>query len=166
MGISLYELTDEYKAVEAMLEEEGVEEQVILDSLEGIGGEIEEKADNYAKMIKNLLAEAEALKAEEERLSARRKARESLAQKLKSRLQANLEFIGKTKFKTLLFSFSVARNGGKQPLFITENIEEIPGKYLIQQPPIPDKEAIRELLKEKEVDWAHFTGYGTHLNIR
>ena len=29
MGISLYELTDEYKAVEAMLEEEGVEEQVI-----------------------------------------------------------------------------------------------------------------------------------------
>lgn len=166
MGISLYELTDEYKAVEAMLEEEGVEEQVILDTLEGIDGEIEEKADNYAKMIKNLLAEAEALKVEEGRLSARRKAKESLAQKLKSRLQANLEFIGKTKFKTLLFSFSVAKNGGKRPLFITDNIDEIPGKYLIQQDPVPDKEEIRKLLEKKEVDWAHLGDYGTHLNIR
>ena len=25
---------------------------------------------------------------------------------------------------------------------------------------------LMKLLKEKEVDWAHFTGYGTHLNIR
>ena len=88
------------------------------------------------------------------------------AQRMKDNLQANLEFIGKTKFKTALFSFSVAKNGGKQPLEITENLGEIPGKYLIPQPPVPDKEAIRQLLAEKEVDWAHLAPYGKHLNIR
>lgn len=51
-------------------------------------------------------------------------------------------------------------------MMITENLGEIPNKYLIQQDPLINKEAIRELLKEKEVDWARLEPYGTHLNIR
>ena len=85
---------------------------------------------------------------------------------LKDTLQANLEFIGKTKFKTELFSFSVSSNGGKQPLVITDNLGEIPGKYLIPQDPVVDKDAVRELLKDKEVEWAKLEPYGKHLNIR
>lgn len=163
---SIYELTDMYKTVEDMLYDGETDEQTILDTLEGIDGEIEEKADNYAKLIKNLLSDAAALKEEEERMYNRRKSLENKAQRLKDTLQANLEFIGKTKFKTLLFSFSVAKNGGKQPLSITENLEDIPGKYLIPQPPKVNNEAVRELLKDKEVEWAHLEPYGTHLNIR
>ena len=163
---SIYELTDMYKTVEDMLYDGETDEQTILDTLEGIDGEIEEKADNYAKLIKNLLSDAAALKEEEERMYNRRKSLENKAQRLKDTLQANLEFVGKTKFKTLLFSFSVAKNGGKQPLSITENLEDIPGKYLIPQPPKVNNEAVRELLKDKEVEWAHLEPYGTHLNIR
>ena len=106
------------------------------------------------------------MKAEEERLYRRRKSAENHIQKLKDTLQANLEFIGKTKFKTDLFSFSVSKNGGKQPLSITENLDEIPGKYLIPQPPKVNNDAVRELLKNKEVEWAHLEPYGRHLNIR
>ena len=111
-------------------------------------------------------ADAEALKAEEDRIHCRRMSLENRAQRLKDTLQANLEFIGKTKFKTVLFSFSVSKNGGKQPLEITDNLDDIPGRFLIPQPPVVDKDKVRELLKEKEVEWASLKPYGTHLNIR
>lgn len=162
----LYELSAQYEEVLNMLYDGETDEQAIFDTLEGIEGEIEDKADNYAKLIKSLMADAEALKAEEERMGTRRRALENRAKRLRESLQANLEFIGKTKFKTALFTFSVAANGGKQPLEITDNIDEIPGKYLIPQPPVPNKDAIRELLEEKEVDWAHLAPRGKSLRIR
>ena len=162
----LYELAEPWDAVFNMMEDGETDEQVIFDTLESIEGEIEDKADNYAKMIRNLQASVDVLKAEEERLYQRRKSTENHIQRLKDNLQANLEFIGKTKFKTDLFSFSVAKNGGKQPLSITDNLDEIPGKYLIPQPPKVNNDAVRELLKEKTVDWAHLEPYGRHLNIR
>lgn len=163
---NIYELTDQYKEIENMLYDGETEEQVIKDTLESIDGEIEDKADNYAKLIKNMMSDAEALKAEENRIKTRRMALENRVDGLKKMLQANLEFIGKTKFKTVLFSFSVSKNGGIQPLTITDNIGDIPGKYLIPQDPVVDKEAVRELLKEKEVEWAQLEPYGKHLNIR
>ena len=163
--MKLYELTDQYDEVINLLYDGETDEQTILDTLESIEGEIEDKADNYARIIKNLSAEAEMVK-EADRLDRRRKSLEARADWLKRTLKANMEFIGKTKFKTALFSFSISKNGGKQPMMITENLGEIPNKYLIQQDPLINKEAIRELLKEKEVDWARLEPYGTHLNIR
>lgn len=164
--MKLYELAEQWDAVFNMMEDGETDEQVIFDTLESIEGEIEDKADNYAKMIRNLQASVDVLKAEEERLYYRRKSTENHIQRLKDNLQANLEFIGKTKFKTDLFSFSVAKNGGKQPLSITDNLDEIPGKYLIPQPPKVNNDAVRELLQDKEVEWAHLEPYGRHLNIR
>jgi len=164
--MKLYELTGQYEEIANLLYDGETDEQTVLDTLESIAGEIEDKADNYAKIIKNISAGAEAVKKEEERLHARRMSLEGKVKWLKETLKANLEFIGKTKFKTELFSFSVSKNGGKQPLAITENIEDIPGKYLVQQDPLPNKEAIRELLAGKEVEWAQLEPYGTHLNIR
>ncbi len=163
---SIYELTDQWKEVEGMLYDGETDEQIILDTLESINGEIEQKADNYAKLIKNMLSDAEILGAEEDRIKRRRLSIENRAKRLKETLQANLEYIGKTKFKTALFSFSVSKNGGKQPLEITDNLDDIPGKFLIPQPPVVDKDKVRELLKEKEVEWARLEPYVKHLNIR
>lgn len=162
----LYELTEQWDTVFNMMEDGETDEQVIFDTLEAIEGEIEYKADNYAKIIRNLQASVDVLKAEEERLYQRRRSTENHIQRMKNMLQANLEHIGKIKFKTDLFSFSVSKNGGKQPLSITENLDEIPGKYLIPQPPKVNNDAVRELLKDKEVEWAHLEPYGRHLNIR
>lgn len=163
---TLYELTDAYSTVEAMLYDSETDEQVILDTLQAIDGEIEDKADDYAKLIKNLHSDTDALKAEEERLYQRRKSLENREKLLKSTLQANLEFIGKTKFKTALFTYTVAANGGKAPLSITDNLGDIPGKFLIPQPPKVDTEAVRALLETKEVEWARLEPRGTSLRIR
>ena len=48
----LYELKENWKQVQEMLYEEEIDEQCILDTLESIEGEIEDKADSYAMIIK------------------------------------------------------------------------------------------------------------------
>lgn len=164
---TLYELTDAYDTVMNMLYDEDVDQQTILDTLEGIEMEFEDKADNYAKIIKNINSDVEAIKVELDRLQARKTALENKSKWLKDTLEANMKQIGKTKFKTALFSFNIQKNGGLQPLAIDVlDINEIPKKYLIPQDPLPDKDKIRQLLETKQVPWAHLEPRGESLRIR
>lgn len=162
----LYELTEQYAVLLDMLYDGEEDEQTIRDTMESVDGEIEDKADNYARIIFGMKADIEALKIEEERLYTRRKTLETRQKWLKENLEANMRFIGKTKFKTALFSFNIQKNGGLEPLVIDGAIEDIPGRFLIPQPPVPNNESIRRLLAEKQVDWAHLEPRGESLRIR
>lgn len=164
--MNLYELTEQYLALQEMAYDPEVDEQVFQDTMEGLWGEIEDKADCYAKIILGMKADIEALRAEEMRLAARRKGLETRSSQLKDNLEANMRDMGKMKFKTALFSFNIQKNGGLQPLVIDGLIEDIPGRFLIPQPPVPNNEAIRSLLAEKQVEWAHLEPRGESLRIR
>lgn len=163
--MKLYEIAEEYAAL-LDIDDEEVDEQTLRDTLEAINMEFEDKADNYAKIIKTLAASASVLKAEEERLAARRKRLENRSLWLKKELEANMRFVGKTKFRTDLFSFNIQKNGGLAPLVIDGAIEDIPGRFLIPQPPVVNNDAVRRLLSEKQVEWAHLEPRGESLRIR
>lgn len=166
---TLYELTADYMELFDMLYDDEVDSQVVIDTLEGIDMEIADKADAYAKIIQQLVYDAEARKKEADRLRMAAQALENKAKRIKETLQANLEFIGKTKFKTDLFSFSVCNNGGKLPLTIDKNVEDIPDLYLIPQPPIVNTERVREALSREDPEVANFAHYeprGKHLRIK
>ena len=139
----LYELSEQYQILQEMAYDPEVDEETLKDTMEGLWGEIEEKADGYARIIFSMKADIEILKKEEERLRLRRKSLENRSELLKNNLEANMRYIGKTKFRTALFSFNIQKNGGLQPLVIDGLIEDIPGKYLIAQEPVPDNKAIR-----------------------
>ncbi len=162
----LYELTEQYQILQDMAYDPEVDEETLRDTMEGLWGEIEEKADGYAKIITGMEADIEALREEEARLYTRRKRLEDRKKWLKDNLEANMREIGKTKFKTALFSFNIQKNGGLQPLIIDGAIDDIPGRFLIPQDPVPNNEAIRGLLAEKQVDWAHLEPRGESLRIR
>lgn len=164
--MNLYELTEQYLALQEMAYDPEVDEQTFRDTMEGLWGEIEDKADNYARIITGMKADIEALRNEELRLAARRKSLELRSQQMKDNLEANMREMGRTKFKTALFSFNIQKNGGLQPLVIDGLIEDIPGRFLIPQPPVPNNEAIRGLLAEKQVEWAHLEPRGESLRIR
>lgn len=164
--MKLYELTEEYAALQEMCYDPEADEQTLRDTMEAVWGEIEDKADGYAKIITGMKADIEILKAEEARLNARRKHLEERAKWLKDNLEANMRAIGKQRFKTALFSFNIQKNGGLEPLVIDGNIDDIPGRFLIPQPPVPDNEKIRRLLAEKQVEWAHLEPRGESLRIR
>ena len=70
---TLYELTEQFQELLSMALDPDVDEQALADTMEGIECEIKEKADGYAKVIKSLEADVEALETEEGRLAKRRK---------------------------------------------------------------------------------------------
>lgn len=86
----LYELTKDYMDLLYAIDTEEIPEEAITDTLEAITASIEEKADNIACMLKGLEAEAQAIKAEEDRLKARRQAKERAYEKIKAYLSAEL----------------------------------------------------------------------------
>ena len=141
---TLYELTNDFLTVYGMIDE-GCDEQLILDTLEAIEGDIEVKAEGYAKLIKTIEAEAEMYKSEENRLAERRKARESKIKTLKSNLQNAMEIVGKTKFDSGTFSFNVQKN---PPSVEIEDEAKIPKKFFVPQPAVLDKKTILSVLKK------------------
>lgn len=159
---TLYELTGEYLQLCDMLSDEEENNQVILDTLEAIDGELEDKADNYAKLVKNLEADAKAIKTEIERLTQRKQSLENRADMIKQTLENSMRATGKTKFKTLLFSFNISKNGGKAPLLLTG---EVPEEY--RKPGEPDNQRIREALEIGEkLNFAAIGERGESLRIK
>ena len=164
---SLYQITENYDVVLNMLYDEEIDEQTILDTLESIEGEFEDKADGYAKLYKSLKYDAKIIEEEIDRLRARLNTFENRAKSLKDTLEANMKQIGKTKFKTTLFSFNIQKNGGLQPLRLDVlDVKELPKAYRIPQDPLPNNEKIRALLETKQVPWAHLEPRSESLRIR
>lgn len=98
--MKLYELANDYMALMQAIDNDEIPEEAIADTLEAIKGEIEIKADNIACMLKNLDADVAAIKAEETRLAARRKAKEKLHEKIKSYLSNMLQNVGVGEVET------------------------------------------------------------------
>lgn len=160
---NLYQLTNNYETVLNMLYDEDVDEQMILDTLESIEGEIEDKADNYAKIIKELEAKANARKEEAKRLTSTAKTFENRAKTLKSNLFNAMKETGKTKFATNLFSFNIAKNGGKRSLTIDGEVPEEYTKTVIEN----DTDKIRQVLESGEnLPFAHLEPRGESLKIK
>lgn len=159
---TLYEIAQDYLKLLEMAEE--IDEEVFKDTLEGIEGELEIKADGYAKVIAELENRAEGLDKESKRLAERKKAIENNIKRIKDSLQGAMIATGKTKFKTELFNFGIQKN--KPRLVLDKGLEDIPMDYYIFQDPIADKDKITQELKEgKELDFAHLE-QGESLRIR
>lgn len=166
---SIYELTTEYLELMAMMADPDVDPQIIADTMEAIDGEIEVKADNYAKIMKSLESDANGLKAEEKRLQERRQTIEKNIDNMKQRLQTMMKTTGKTKFKTDLFSFNIAKNGGKAPLIIEEGTttDNVPLEYIKFMDPVLDNESIRNALEAGEtLEFAKLGERGESLRIK
>lgn len=163
---SMYELTANWAAVLEMAQDPDIDPQAIADTLESIGGEIEEKAENSAIVMKELEAEAAKLKAEEQRLKDRRTKVENNIKDIKQRLFDAMKMTGKEKFKTELFSFSIAKNGGKIPVIVDVETADLPDDLvtIIEK---PNLDAIAAYLEKHPTSkYGHFGERGEHLNIK
>ena len=164
--MNLYELTANYLALQQMIEDPEADMQMINDTMEAIDGDIEDKADGYAKMIKNMEASIVAIKAEQDRLTARKNLLDLGIKTLKKNLEASMIATGKRKFKTDLFSFSIQKNGGKAPVILdVADTSELPDE-LVRIKEEPDMEAIRKMLDQGECKFAHYGERGEGLRIK
>lgn len=161
--MTLYELTSEYKELLAMMEDPDVDPEVLQDTMEAVGGEIEDKAENYARVIRELEADQAKFEKEAERCSKHANICKNNIKRMKENLKDSMIATGKLKFPTEHFKFSVVKNGGLQPLKITG---DVPDDFKIMKPET-DNNKIREALERGvSLDFAHLEERGTHVNIK
>lgn len=149
----LYELTEQYLELLEMAEDETLDPAVIQDTMEGLEGEIEEKADAYAKIIFTLDGNMEILNKEVERLQRRIKTMGNNKEYLKKNLEASMLVTGKKKFKTELFSFGIQKNA---PSLDIVDESKIPEAYYVPQEPKLDR---KQLLKDVKADQEGTSAY-------
>lgn len=147
--MTLYEITSDYMQLMQMMEDPEMDPQILADTMEGIEGELEDKADNYARVMKNMEADLNGIKAEIDRLSTRKKTIENNIKRMKEALQFSMETTGKTKFKTELFSFGIRKNA---PAVVMDEpyIENVPERFLKYSDPTINRSAIKEAIQNGE----------------
>lgn len=172
---NLYDLTDEFLQLMDMLEDEECDEQIIMDTIEGLDFEIEIKADGYAKIIKSIESDVKGISGEIDRLNYRKKTFENRIKWLKQNLEMCMRATGKKKFTTDLFSFNIQKNGGKRKLVVDVDVNKLPKEYRVKQDDIVNGDLLREYLKENGLEgqdgslnceFAHLEPQSESLRIR
>ena len=143
--MNLYELSNAYKNVSGMVDE--LEEDVFLDTIASIEVPLNEKAENIARFIKNIEAEAEIYKKESQKMAEKATSRTNKAKRLKLYLQESLELAGMDKVQGELFTVAIQNN---PPKLIVEDESEIPKAYWLEQPPKLDRRLLLQDLKLEE----------------
>ena len=164
--MTLYELNGEYLRLMDMASDPEIDWDAFEDTLEALTGDIEDKADGYAKVIRSLEAETAAIDEEIKRLTAQKTVRKNSVDRMKAALKTTMELTGKTKFKTDLFSFGIRKNPVKL-VIDKESTDHAPAEYIIIQSPIWNKDKLKEDLKAgKDVDGIAHLEQGTSLSIK
>lgn len=120
--MNLFELTENYVKFFTMLEEADEITEELEEMANNLNIAIEEKSDNYVKMIKNLDADVEAYKNQEKQFNKKRKTAENKISWLKKNLQASMEQTGRKKVKTELFTISIQKNTPALDITSEDNI--------------------------------------------
>lgn len=138
----LYELTQNYNQLLDLAD--SLDEETFRDTLSAIEEAIEDKAENTAKMIRCLEADAKAIREEEKRLAERRQAIENRINSAKEYLFNQLEAAGLDKVKRPTVTIAIQNNP-----YSVEIADEslIPTDYMIPQYKV-DKKAILTALKD------------------
>lgn len=145
--MNLYEMSVEFRKITEAMEETGVSEEVIKDTLDSLDMPFDEKAENIAKLLRSLEAEETVFRNESKRLSEKAKSLANRQKSLKGYLESCMRLAKRTKFKTGMFSFNIQRN--KQAVEIIDPTK-IPLEYRINQEPKIDKKALYADLKAGE----------------
>lgn len=153
MNITLYQLADDYLSAADQLADLDMPPEVVEDTLESMRGDIQVKATNVAMFVRNLEAQADAIKDAEKAMSARRKAIEQRAQHIRDYLLINMQRTGINEISCPYFVIKRKLNPPKVILHGT-----VPDEFLRHpEPPPPeaDKKAIAEYIKAgNSPDWA------------
>lgn len=145
---TLYELTDNYLMLLEMMDDPEVDPQAIWDTMDSITGELEDKADGYAKIIAELDSRIEGVSREIDRLTTRKRSMQTNVDRLKTALKESMQKTGRLKFKTKLFSFGLQEAGPKTNFRTTVPAEELPPRFRKQKVTYTaDGDAIREWLE-------------------
>lgn len=156
--MKLYELTQDFQTLYEQLDEIDLNAEngenlltAYFDTLEGIEGEFELKAENIAVFCKELSYETEALKQEKKALTDRISQKERKTENLKQYLMSCMEQIGRNKLDTPKAVISIRNNPERvqvdNPKAFIEWASKHRGDLLTYKEPEINKTALKTELK-------------------
>jgi hypothetical protein len=165
-NLSLYQLSGNYlEALDFLTDPEAdLPIEAINDTLEALSGELEDKAINVAKFLRNMEATAEAIKVAEADMAKRRKALESRVKWLKDYLKGNMEACGISKIECPYFKVAIQANPAAVNILDEASIPERFKEQVITWK--IDKTAIKDVIKAGEIVPGAELVSGTRLAIR
>ena len=109
---TLYELSEGYAQLLDMYEqaETEAERADLLDLLANAEGDITEKAEAYARIMRNKQAEAEGYKAEADRLTAKRRVAEAVVERMKEAITTAMMMVGTREIGTTIGKWRLQDN--------------------------------------------------------
>ena len=144
---SLFELTGNYLKVK-QLAEEGADEQVIMDTLESIDDEIEDKVDGYTAVIRHLEGNVNMIDEEIKRLTKLKQTHNNTVKRMKETLYNAMKLIDRQKVKTDMNHVYIKKNPTK---VVVEDEKVIPDDYFnVEEVRKLDKAKLKEYLESLE----------------
>lgn len=164
MKTTLFDIIGEYQQLyELATSEEEQAEQVFIDTLESIKGELDIKSAGYVAVINRL--EAEMAKADEvaKAYASVAKSRKNAIKRMKDTLLYAMDVMDVTEMSAGDLTIKIKKNGGMQPLVIDGDVPDSLTKVTIE----PDNDKIRAYLKEHDdCEFAHLEERGRHIEIK
>lgn len=112
--MKLYELTQNYRNLESLLDNLGEQEGLTVEMIHGALGQVEDdintKIENTCKVIKEIEGDSIGIDEEIKRLSALKKQKENAVKKLKEYVEFEMNGIGLNKVEGKLFKISFRKS--------------------------------------------------------
>ena len=164
--MTLYDLNVQMQTILEMAEDGDLDQKLIADTLEGVEGEIEDKLDSYAIVIKDLESTIAKVDGEMSRLKDVRTRLSNNIDRMKKSVYTSMIATNHKKVQGEHFTWSIQKNGGKQKIAITKPVNEIPGEYFRVKYEL-DNEYIRMMLDSgADLDFAHYEERGESLRLK
>jgi len=161
---TLYQLTHDLQAVEALLENPDTPREAVIDTLEGISGAIAEKGKGIGALLLNWEANEKQVKEAANMMLARYTALKKRRESLRDYLLERMEDAGIEQISCPEFELTVVKN---PPSVEIEDADELPTAFLeVKISKQPVKKAIKKAIQAgEEVPGAILT-QKTRLRIR
>ncbi len=142
---TLYEIAEQMRELSILAENWDDDDQVIQDTLEGLQGDLAEKADNIAKLVKMLDRQADACELESIRLKDRANRIRIRSDRIKEYLMRWMKVLDIRVIENALFDIRIR----KLPPSIQLDEELLPPRWYREKvTQVPDKAAIKAAIQE------------------
>lgn len=161
---NLFDIVGEFNELyEMATSEEEQAEQVFIDTLDSLKGELTEKAAGYVAVMNRLDMEMKKAEEIEKRYKVIKESRKNAIQRMKDACMWACNELGVTEIDAGDMTIKVKNNGGQLPIIIEGEVPQNLCKVTIE----PDKTLIREYLKgHPECEFAHIGERGKHIEVK
>lgn len=148
---NLYELMGEYAELQEAAENPDVDAEQFAELIKKVDeakGELRDKVDRIARLLRNLDADARKLKYEEQRLAKRRQAMNNNSERLRDWVRTTMELLDVDKIKTEMFTVTLG-----QPSFRVEVLDEtkVPKEYVRTEIKVDKKAVLKAVNEDGEI---------------